>query len=242
MKLDGLDAVPAGVVTEIGPLVAPVGTVVEIVVSETAVNPAVTPLNVTADAPVKFEPVIVTAVPTGPELGLTAEIDGGATTVKLEALVPVPLIVVTETGPVVEPAGTLDVSWVSETMVNPAVTPLNETADAPVKFEPVIVTAVPTGPDVGLKPSTEGGGRVTVKVGVTAGFPPNVVTETGPVVALDGTLAVICVSESTVNEALTPSKVTLVAPVNPEPVIVTAVPAGPDVGSIATIDGRAVTV
>ena len=61
----------AGVVTVIGPVVAPVGTVAVIWVEELTVKlVALAPLKVTAVAPVKPAPVMVTLVPTGPLLGL----------------------------------------------------------------------------------------------------------------------------------------------------------------------------
>ena len=65
------------------------------------------PLNVTALAPVKFVPVIVTLAPVGPLVGVTLVIVGGNSTVKLLAQVAVPPGVVTLTGPVVAPAGTV---------------------------------------------------------------------------------------------------------------------------------------
>ena len=69
---------------------------------------AAVPLNLTADAPVKFVPVIVTLVPTGPLAGVKLVIVGAlALTVKLAELVAVPPGVVTLTGPVVAPAGTV---------------------------------------------------------------------------------------------------------------------------------------
>ena len=68
---------------------------------------APTPLNATAVAPVKFVPLIVTLVPTGPLVGAKLVIVGAGTTVKLLALVAVPPGVVTLTGPVVAPAGTV---------------------------------------------------------------------------------------------------------------------------------------
>ena len=69
---------------------------------------AAVPLNLTADAPVKFVPVIVTLVPTGPLAGVKLVIVGAlALTVKLAELVAVPPGVVTVTGPVVAPAGTV---------------------------------------------------------------------------------------------------------------------------------------
>ena len=69
---------------------------------------AAVPLNLTADAPVKFVPLIVTLVPVGPLAGVKLVIVGAlALTVKLVALVAVPPGVVTLTGPVVAPAGTV---------------------------------------------------------------------------------------------------------------------------------------
>ena len=58
-------------------------------------------------APVKFVPLIVTLVPTGPLVGAKLVIVGAGMTVKLVALVAVPPGVVTLTGPVVAPVGTL---------------------------------------------------------------------------------------------------------------------------------------
>ena len=68
---------------------------------------ALTPLNATAVAPVKFVPVIVTLVPTGPLVGAKLVIVGGLTTVKGLALLAVPTGVVTLSGPDVAPAGTV---------------------------------------------------------------------------------------------------------------------------------------
>ena len=68
---------------------------------------ALTPLNRTAVAPVKFVPPIVTLVPTGPLAGVKLAIVGAGITVKLVALVAVPPDVVTLTAPVVAPAGTV---------------------------------------------------------------------------------------------------------------------------------------
>ena len=66
-----------------------------------------------------------------------------------------------------------------------------------MRLVPVIVTAVPGGPLVGLKPEIVGGGN-TVKLPLLVACPPGVVTEIGPLVAADGTVAVICVLELTV--------------------------------------------
>ncbi len=68
---------------------------------------AAVPLNRTAVAPVKFVPLIVTLAPTVPLVGVTLVIVGAGITVKLVALVAVPPGVVTLTGPVVAPVGTV---------------------------------------------------------------------------------------------------------------------------------------
>jgi hypothetical protein len=108
VKLLALVAVPSGVVTLIGPLVAPLGTVACIVVAELTEKLALVPLNVTAVAPVKFVPLIVTLVPAGPLVGVKLVITGGlAVTVNELALVAVPPEVVTLIGPLVAPGGTV---------------------------------------------------------------------------------------------------------------------------------------
>ena len=60
--------------------------------------------------------------------------------------------------------------------------------------------------------------------------PPGVVTTILPLVAPAGTIAVICVSDFTVNVATTLLKVTLLACFRPVPVIVTVVPTTPLAG------------
>src|SRR2546425_12836446 len=94
---------------------------------------------------------MVTLVPTGPLAGVKPVIVGGLITVKLLALVAVPPAVVTLIVPVVAPAGTVAVIWVSEFTVYVAVVPLNFTAVAPVNAVPVITTLAPTAPLVGEK-------------------------------------------------------------------------------------------
>jgi hypothetical protein len=106
VKFVALVAVPPGVVTLSGPVVAAAGTVAVIAVAEVTVNKALVPLNRTRVAPLKFVPVIVTVAPTAPLVGEKLVIVGGLTTVKLLALVAVPAAVVTLSGPVVAPAGT----------------------------------------------------------------------------------------------------------------------------------------
>ena len=68
---------------------------------------AATPLKRTAVVPLKFVPLIVTLLPTVPLDGVKLAIVGAGMTVKLAALAAVPPGVVTLTGPVVAPAGTV---------------------------------------------------------------------------------------------------------------------------------------
>jgi len=160
-------------------------------------------------------------------------------------LVPVPAAVVTEIGPFLAPDGTTAVICWSETTLNVVATvALNFTLVAPVKFAPLMVTVVPTGPLVGLNPLTVGaavGGAVTVNAAELVAVPPEVVTEIGPLVAPLGTVAVIWVLLTTLYAAPVPLNVTLDAPVKPLPVTVTLVPGGPEAGLKPLIDG-AVTV
>ena len=69
VKFAALVAVPAGVVTAILPLVAPLGTVAVICVALFTVKAALTPLKVTLLAPLKPLPVRVTLLATAPEVG-----------------------------------------------------------------------------------------------------------------------------------------------------------------------------
>src|SRR5665213_89264 len=82
-------AVTPATVTEIAPVVAPLGTVVLICESDVTVNAAVLLLKkVTAVAPVNPVPLITTDVPTGPFVGPKLVIvgPGGVVTVKVEGL------------------------------------------------------------------------------------------------------------------------------------------------------------
>jgi hypothetical protein len=71
---------------------------------------------------------------------------------------------------------------------------------------------------------------VTVKFVALDDVPAGVVTAIGPVDANTGTVAVIFDAEFTVNWLATVLKITLVAPANPDPVIVTVAPIVPDAG------------
>ncbi len=70
-------AVPCGVAMLIAPLLAPAGTVAVIEPPDAIVNCALTPLKLTAVAPVKFTPDIVTLLPSAPLAGENPVIVGG---------------------------------------------------------------------------------------------------------------------------------------------------------------------
>jgi hypothetical protein len=159
VKLEAEVPVPMGVVTEIFPVVAPVGTGAVIWVALSTVNVVAVPLKLTAVAPVKFVPVIVMLAPTTPLAGLKLERVGPRFTVKLLAEVAVPPGVVTEICPVVEPLATIAVICVALfTAKEDAAMPLNLTLVAPVKFVPVMVTVAPKAPLAGLKLEIAGAG------------------------------------------------------------------------------------
>jgi len=135
----GLYDAPAGTVTTNCEEVA------EITLAFTAPKKTILP---TAEVS-KFEPVIVTEEPTGPEVGVTEVIFGGPNT--KPASEPVPLFVVTLTLPF-EPLPTTADMEVDELTVNDAAgVPPNFTEVAPVKFNPRMVTIVPAFPKVGEK-------------------------------------------------------------------------------------------
>jgi hypothetical protein len=123
--------------------------------------PALVPLKVTVLLPwlaPKLAPVMVTAVPTSPEVGDKLEMLGG--TVKGTPLLAKPLTVTT-TFPVVAPLGTAAVMLAAlQLEALPALVPLKLTVLLPwlvPKLLPVMVTAVPTGPEVGDSPEMLGG-------------------------------------------------------------------------------------
>jgi hypothetical protein len=134
--------------------------------------------------------------------------------------------------PEVAPAGTEVVMEVSPLTVNRrAEVPLNLTEVAPTKATPVILTEAPTWPEVGWKELTTGTGALTVKAPGLVPLPAGVTTETGPVLAPTGTMAVMEVSPETAKTLAGVSlNLTEVAPVNPVPVRVTDAPTNPTVG------------
>jgi hypothetical protein len=125
VKAVALVAVPPGVVTAIGPVVARAGTVAVILVSETTMKVARVPLNLTAEAPVKPVPMMVTDVPAVPLVGLNDVMvgSGDGVTVKFVALATVVPCLVTEIGPVVSPAVKMAMIFEIEFKVNVALVP-----------------------------------------------------------------------------------------------------------------------
>lgn len=209
----------APTVTTTFPVVAPVGTVTRMLDELQLVNAATVPLKVTTFAPgvvPKLDPVMVTAVPTGPEVGLRLAMLG-ATTVKATPLLANPPTVTT-TLPLVAPFGTGTVIPRSFQEVGTAEIPLKVTVLVPCvdpKFEPEIEIDVPTGPEAGFRPVMPG---VTVKMTPLLAIPPTVTT-TGPAVAPGapdgagaGTVAIMLVEVQLVIAAPTPLKVTVLVP------------------------------
>lgn len=132
VKLTPLLARPPTVTTTF-PVVAPLGTGATMLVALQLVGVAAAPLNVTALVPwlaPKLVPAIVTDDPTEPEAGLTLEILGAVTTVKLTPLLTCPLTLTT-TFPVVAPLGTGAAMLVALQLVGAADVPLNVTVLVP---------------------------------------------------------------------------------------------------------------
>src|SRR4029077_9001205 len=146
--------------------------------SSTANPGSSVPAKETSVAPVNPDPEMVMLAPTGPSDGEKPSIAGGCTsgtTVKSSALEAVPSGVVTEIGPVVAPAGTVEAIVPSSSTANPGSSvPAKETSVAPVNPDPEMVMLAPTGPSDGEKPSIAGGctSGTTVKSSALAGGPP----------------------------------------------------------------------
>jgi hypothetical protein len=160
-----LIALPAGCETRMRPVVAPGGTVAVIRVADSTAKVAAAPLKSTPVAPKKFAPEITTSVPTGPLVGTNAPTKGARVTVKLPGLDPVPAAVLTDTGPVLAPAGTIARISSADTTSNSAFTPLKRTATAPDSFVPTTVTSVPTAPVLGESDAIVGGAVGAMEIG-----------------------------------------------------------------------------
>ena len=163
VKLTPLLATPPTATTTL-PVVAPAGTGATMLVALQLVGVAPIPLKVTVLVPwlaPKLAPLIVTDVPRTPDVGLRPVMLGGGTvTVKLTPLLATPPTVTT-TLPVVAPAATGTTMLVAAQLVGVAAVPLNVTVLVPCvipKLAPVIVTDMPTNPDVGFRLAMLGAG------------------------------------------------------------------------------------
>jgi hypothetical protein len=202
-----LDA-PATVTTTY-PVVPPLGTVTPILVPLQLVTGAVVPLKLTVLDPCvdpKFAPVMVTAVPIAPEVGERL-VMLGLSTVKFIPLLFTPLANTT-TLPVVALLGTVTTMLVALQLVTVAGVPLKRTVPDPcveTKFPPVIVTAVPTPPEVTDRLVMLGAGT-TVKRDPLLLSPTS--TTTFPVAAVFGTVTTRLVGLQLVTGAGYPSNLT----------------------------------
>ena len=156
-----LTTVPCEVVTVIGPVVAPLGTVEVSVFDPSELKLAVTPLKATASTLLRLSPVIVTSVPLPPVEGLKEVIMGEPTT-KLDALVATETELVTVMGPLMGFAGTYAHISVDEMTANCVVMPPMATDCTSKKLFPVIVIWVPGGPEVGANSLILGSTLMTV--------------------------------------------------------------------------------
>jgi hypothetical protein len=191
----------------------------------------------------KSAPLIVTAAPTAPDVGVSVVMLGGGVTVK-----PAPLLgnppTVTTTGPVVARAGTVTKMLVGLHAVGVAAVPLNVTVLAPCvapKSVPAIVMAAPIAAAAGERLVMFGG---TVKPAPLLACPPTVTT-TLPLDAPAGTGTVMLVAPHAVGVAVVPLNRTVLVPcVAPKftPPIVTGVPAAPDAGESEVMLGGTVKV
>ena len=186
VKSVALNIVTPLVVTDIGPVVAPLGTVVVMLVALAADTVAATPSKDTEGEALKLVPVIITVAPTAASEGLKAEIAGTGSTVKFEVLCTVIPLEVTAILPVVAPAGTLAVMLEAPEDKIVAVTPLKVTTGAAPKLVPLIVIVAPGAPLAGVNPVITGVAS-TEKLLPLEIVTPFTVIEIGPVEAPAGT-------------------------------------------------------
>jgi hypothetical protein len=208
----------------------------------------VVPLNVTVLVPCvepKLVPAIVTDVLITPPLGERLLMLGPEdVTVKSTPLLPPPPTLTT-TSPVVAPAGTVTATDVSVELDGLAYSSGLKTTwgvkvPPAVKLLPVIVSDVPTAPDVEDKPVMIGDG-VTEKL-LPLLDDPLTLTTTLPVVAPAGTWSSRLVALQETQVTGVPLNVTVLLPCvdpKPLPMIATAVPTGPFDGVIRLMLGAA---
>jgi len=150
-------AVPPGVVTETLPE-APLATTAVIVVAFTTLKEvAAVPPKLTAVAPVKLVPVMVTVAPLAALVGVNDEMVGAGIKVN-PARLAVPPGVVTDTLPEAPLATTAVIVVASTTLKEAADIPPKVTSVASVKLVPVMVTAAPLAALVGVNDEMVGAG------------------------------------------------------------------------------------
>ena len=182
--------------------------------------------------------------PTRAKSGLMFVITGNGTVNETPLLAAPPTV--TTTLPVVAPLGTGTTTLALLQLVGVAAVPLNVTVLLPCvapKFAPVMVTAVPTAPEAGVK-LVMFGTEITVKLAPLLAAPPTVTT-TLPVVAAAGTGATMLVLLQLAGEAAVPLNVTVLLPwLDPKlvPVMVTDVPTPPEPGDMLLMPGAALKV
>jgi len=153
---------PPGVVTEIFPVIAPVGTVAVILISEFTVNAvAAIPPNFTAVACSRPVPLIVTTVPTGPLAGLKLEVPGS--TLNFRGVSRFPDGSSTSMLAVVAFGGIVAVRYVPLVAVKVAEDVPNKTPVADLNPWPSISTTVPSFADLRITVSVKGS-RLFVKL------------------------------------------------------------------------------
>jgi hypothetical protein len=128
------------------------------------------------------------------------------------------------------------VIFVAVTVTGTAITPLNNTLDAPPNALPYNVNVAPTAANDGVNEVTRGS---TNKVAALVAVPPAVVTEIDPSDAPAGTHKRNCVGDKTANAALTPCTLTALTPPKPVPSTTTELPAAALPGPKPLIVGTA---
>lgn len=228
-------------------MVVPVGTGATIEFADQLVAVADIPLKVTVLVPcvaAKPAPLMVTEVPTGPDVGERALMLGFVTVNRNPLLACPPTV--TTMFPVVAPAGTGTTIEVALQFMGAAVTPLNVMELVPwvaPKFVPVTLADVPIAPAAGMTLAMCG--CVITVNSIPLLLSPFTVTTTNPDVAPTGTETAMLVALQLVGVAGTPLKAIVLDPcVAPklEPLTVIAVPTAPEAGDSPVMIGLGITV
>jgi hypothetical protein len=233
--------------TTTGPVVAPAGTRTTMLLSLQLNGVATVPLKVTLPLPCGMpnpEPLIVICEFTPPLAGETPLIAGGGITVKLAEFDATPCVTIT--GPVVVPDGTTTTICVLPQLAGVTFVPLKLILPATEpKFVPWTVMEAPTRAASGEILLMLGAG--TVKLTLLLAVPLPEVTTILPLFVSAGTAVTMEVSLQLVMLAVVPLNETKPVPlIAPKllPLIVTEVPADPEVGETELMagTGRGVTV